>query len=311
MAPERRGLGKRRFISLCVGAFLGGVGVLLLALTPTVAGDIAQAKTLAARGVQVPLVSATFTTTVQRATRASGSDSCSISGVTVRYAFLGTTREAKLREATGDDLPTCADALAAARELDYAPGTPLLVDPQDPSSVALASEVAKQTADAGRADGTLAGGIVFLVLAALLGLSALLPLRRNRAPRYPGPPWSGPPNQPFGPSFGPPAPPPITSRNGSGGSRHRSLGEQLHRSPRVLHASWLTGLAVVLAGATAGGFSVAGVLFLAVVFLPIVVAYRRDRLSFAIVFASLFLPAWPWAMYKAASRLPQATPAAA
>ncbi len=47
--------------------------------------------------------------------------------------------------------------------------------------------------------------------------------------------------------------------------------------------------------------------FLAVVFLPIIVAYRRDRLSFGIAFGALFLPTWPWAMYKAASRRPRAT----
>jgi hypothetical protein len=65
---------------------------------------------------------------------------------------------------------------------------------------------------------------------------------------------------------------------------------------------------VLLVGSGAGGFGVAGLLFLFVVFLPMIVAYRRDRLSFLIVFASLFLPTWPWAMYEAASRAPRAAP---
>jgi hypothetical protein len=82
---------------------------------------------------------------------------------------------------------------------------------------------------------------------------------------------------------------------------HRTLGEQLNRSPRVLHASWSMGLEVLLAGATAG-FSFPGVIFLVVLFSPIYVAYRRDRLSFGIMFACFFLPAWPWAAYKAFSR---------
>jgi hypothetical protein len=92
--------------------------------------------------------------------------------------------------------------------------------------------------------------------------------------------------------------------------KRRPLGQQLNRSPRVMHASWMTGAAVLLTGAAAGGFSVPGVIFLVVVFLPIIVAYRRDRLSFPIAFAALFLPTWPWAMYKAASRRPRVTPPA-
>ncbi len=84
------------------------------------------------------------------------------------------------------------------------------------------------------------------------------------------------------------------------------MGQQLNRSPMVLHASWLAGLAVLLSaslsGGFSGGFSIGGILLLVVVFLPMIVAYRRDRLSLRIMFASLFLPAWPWAMYMAASR---------
>jgi hypothetical protein len=78
-----------------------------------------------------------------------------------------------------------------------------------------------------------------------------------------------------------------------------------------MHASWMTGAAVLLAGSVATGWSVGGVILLLFVFLPIVVAYRRDRLSFAIAFASLFLPAWPWAMYKAASGPRHRAPSAA
>jgi hypothetical protein len=89
--------------------------------------------------------------------------------------------------------------------------------------------------------------------------------------------------------------------------KRRTLGQQLNRSPRVMHASWLTGAAVLLTGAAAGGFSLGGIVFLLIVFLPVIVAYRRDRLSFPIVFGALFLPTWPWAMYKAASHRPRAT----
>ncbi len=60
-----------------------------------------------------------------------------------------------------------------------------------------------------------------------------------------------------------------------------------------------------MSASVAGGFSVGGILLLVVVFLPMIVAYRRDRLTFPIVFACLFLPAWPWAMYEAASRKPR------
>lgn len=76
-----------------------------------------------------------------------------------------------------------------------------------------------------------------------------------------------------------------------------------------MRASWLQGL-LVLVGVTAGGaaFSLSGVVFLIVLFSPIVVAYRRDRLSLPIVFACLFLPAWPWAAYKAFSRGPRVAP---
>jgi hypothetical protein len=83
--------------------------------------------------------------------------------------------------------------------------------------------------------------------------------------------------------------------------KRRTLGEQLNRNPRTMHASWMAGLAVLVTGVTAGGFSLPGLLFLGVLFLPIVIAYRRDRISFPIVFATLFLPTWPWAMYKACS----------
>ena len=76
-----------------------------------------------------------------------------------------------------------------------------------------------------------------------------------------------------------------------------------------MHASWFAGLAVLLAGAgSAGGLSIGGVIVLVLVFLPVYVAWRRDRLSFAIIFAAIFLPAWPWAMYKAFSRGPKAAP---
>lgn len=87
--------------------------------------------------------------------------------------------------------------------------------------------------------------------------------------------------------------------------KRRSLGEQLNRSPRVIHASWLTGIAVAMSASWGGGFTIGGAVFLVLVFLPMIVAYRRDRLSFPIAFASLFLPAWPWAMYKALSRKPE------
>jgi len=88
---------------------------------------------------------------------------------------------------------------------------------------------------------------------------------------------------------------------------HRSLGQQLNRSPRVLHASWLAGLAILLAGVRSlNDFSVPGLVFLAVLFFPIVLAYRRDRLSWLIIFATFFLPAWPLALYKAVSRAPVA-----
>lgn len=97
----------------------------------------------------------------------------------------------------------------------------------------------------------------------------------------------------------------IMTANSDPSPKRRSLGQQLKRSPKVMHASWLTGVAVVMTASVGGGFSLGGILLLAVVFLPIIVAYRRDRLSFPIVFASLFLPAWPWAMYKAVSRKPR------
>lgn len=86
--------------------------------------------------------------------------------------------------------------------------------------------------------------------------------------------------------------------------RHRTVGQQLHRSPTVIHASLLLGLAV-LAGGEGGGFSVAGVLFFALYFSPIYIAYRRDRLSFPIIFATFFLPAWPWAVYQVFRRTPR------
>jgi hypothetical protein len=94
----------------------------------------------------------------------------------------------------------------------------------------------------------------------------------------------------------------ATGRDVTGKRKHRSVAEQLHRSPLVIHASWLCGLAVLAGGV--GSINPAGLLFLVVLFLPIVIAYRRDRLSFRIIFATLFLPAWPWAMFKATSRAP-------
>jgi len=85
----------------------------------------------------------------------------------------------------------------------------------------------------------------------------------------------------------------------------RSLGQQLNRSPLVLHASWVAGLAILLAGLRSlNDFSVQGLIFLAVLFFPIVLAYRRDRLSWLIIFATFFLPTWPLALYKAVSRAP-------
>ena len=86
--------------------------------------------------------------------------------------------------------------------------------------------------------------------------------------------------------------------------KRRPLGQQLNRNPVVMHASWLCGLGVLVAasvGAT-GGFSLLGMLFLAVLLLPILIAYRRDKLNFPIIFATLFLPAWPWAMFSACRR---------
>ncbi|MDP9117261.1 MAG: hypothetical protein M3O28_08425 [Actinomycetota bacterium] len=97
----------------------------------------------------------------------------------------------------------------------------------------------------------------------------------------------------------------TSSDSSAPSSKRRTLGQQLNRSPRVMHASWLMGVATVMSASVGGGFSVGGILLLVVVFLPMVVAYRRDRLSLRIVFACLFLPAWPWAMYKAASRKPR------
>lgn len=66
---------------------------------------------------------------------------------------------------------------------------------------------------------------------------------------------------------------------------------------------------MLISGLTATGLAISpgGVLFLAIVFLPAIVAYRRDRLTFPILFAMFFLPTWPWAMYKAASRKPNPT----
>lgn len=94
--------------------------------------------------------------------------------------------------------------------------------------------------------------------------------------------------------------------------KRRSMGAQLNRSPGVMHASWLLGLSVLLSGGvTLSGFSPQGVVFLVVLFLPIVIAYRRDRLSFPIMFATLFLPTWPWAMVKACSRAQPGPPPAA
>ena len=87
--------------------------------------------------------------------------------------------------------------------------------------------------------------------------------------------------------------------------KRRSLGEQLNRSSTVMHASWLLGLAVLLGAGGVGSIGPAGLIFLAVLFLPIVIAYRRDRLSFPIIFATLFLPTWPWAIFKATSRAPR------
>jgi hypothetical protein len=93
----------------------------------------------------------------------------------------------------------------------------------------------------------------------------------------------------------------TTSSDAPPQRKHRSLGQQLNRSPVVLHASWTMGLAV-LAGLITTGVGVAdlpGLLFLAVYFLPVFIAYRRDRLSFRIIFATIFLPTWPWAVYEA------------
>jgi hypothetical protein len=82
----------------------------------------------------------------------------------------------------------------------------------------------------------------------------------------------------------------------------------LHRSPTVIHASVLMGVAVLVAGLGGGGFSVAGVLFLALYFAPVYVAYRRDRLSISLLFATIFLPTWPWAAWKAFERRGPAAP---
>ena len=87
MAPPRRGLGARRWVCIFLAVCLGGLGVIFVAVAPTVAGDISLAETLAARGVRVPLLSATFTTQKQQATRATGEDSCALSGATVRFSF--------------------------------------------------------------------------------------------------------------------------------------------------------------------------------------------------------------------------------
>lgn len=79
-----------------------------------------------------------------------------------------------------------------------------------------------------------------------------------------------------------------------------------------MRSAWLHGLVVLVAGLAGGAtFSVPGVIFLLVLFSPIYVASRRDRLSFPLVFACLFLPAWPWAAYQAFRRGPRTAPAPA
>jgi hypothetical protein len=35
------------------------------------------------------------------------------------------------------------------------------------------------------------------------------------------------------------------------------------------------------------------------------IAFRRDRLTFPIIFATIFLPTWPWAAYMALRRTPR------
>jgi hypothetical protein len=151
-----------------------------LGVAPTLRGDTAQAQQLKAHGVQVPLASADFTSHVIPATRASGSDSCTLDSVVVHFTFQGTPHSATLREVRGvDDLPTCAELRAEAAHV-YRPGTTLLVDPGDPSSADVASYAAATAARTGYAGDTARIGAVLLALAVLLAVPfALHQLRRR------------------------------------------------------------------------------------------------------------------------------------
>jgi hypothetical protein len=78
-----------------------------------------------------------------------------------------------------------------------------------------------------------------------------------------------------------------------------------------VHASWMSGV-VVLGGVLTVGLGLGdlpGLLFLGVYFLPVFIAFRRDRLTFPIVFSTIFLPTWPLAAYMALRRTPPASTA--
>jgi hypothetical protein len=179
------------------------------------------------------------------------------------------------------------EELPSGTFVDDGDNVSLVYDPVHPANVKLSVDVSTEADDRGA---FIFGTFVCTLLLALTLADKLKWRRRQRA-------VGGAPRQPLN-----------TAQEGTPpGPGHRSAGEQLRRSPAVMHASWLTGLAVLLtAGGLLGGFNIAGLIFLALVFLPVIVAWRRDRLSFPIIFGSIFLPTWPWALYKAVSRAPKA-----
>ena len=159
---------------------LGGLGLIFVSVAPGAGAGVAAAQTLAARGVQVPLGTAQFTTEIVRALRATGSDGCQLSAVTVTYVVNGTQQTARLppRYIKSHLLPTCAEARSVAAD-DYPSGTVLLVDPQDPAVVGVAAgvpAVAKDTAYAGQLRSV---GETLLGLAGVSGLALVLLLRRR------------------------------------------------------------------------------------------------------------------------------------
>ena len=160
---------------------LGGLGVIFVSLAPGVAGDVASAQVLAARGVRVPLTAAQFTTEVVRASRATGSDGCQLGAVTVTYALNGTQHTARLppRYVKSDLLPTCADVRSAAAAV-YPSGTVLLVDPQNPAVVGVVAGVPAVAQDTAYAGQLRSVGGTLLGLAGVAGLALVLLLRRRQ-----------------------------------------------------------------------------------------------------------------------------------